>query len=205
MPQAISLSAHAISCQRGGRFLFEGLSFSLAPGESLLVTGPNGAGKTSLLRMIAGLLPLHAGSLDGGDASVPLPELCHYVGHANGIKAALSLSENVEFWADFLGGGSSDLDGAFRTFGLASLEALPAGLLSAGQKRKLSLLRLFAAERPIWLLDEPSVSLDAPSVTALGQAIAEHLAQGGIAVVASHTPLELRFSQELALKREHVS
>lgn len=203
MPQEISLTAHEISCQRGDRILFAGLSFALRAGESLLVTGPNGAGKTSLLRMIAGLLPLHAGRLEGGDPSVPLFELCHYVGHANGIKSALTLHENVGFWADFLG-GSGDLEGAFQKFGLASLEELPAGLLSAGQKRKLSLLRLFAAPRPIWLLDEPSVSLDAPSVAVLGEAISEHLAHGGIAVVASHTPLKARFTQELALKRERL-
>jgi heme exporter protein A len=202
MPQETSLAAHDVSCQRGGRLLFEKLNFALQPGEALLVTGPNGAGKTSLLRMIAGLLPLHGGCFAGGDDAVPLPERCHYVGHLNGIKAALSLRENVAFWADFLGGGSADLDAAFRDLGLGGIEELPAGLLSAGQKRKLSLLRLFAAPRPIWLLDEPSVSLDTASVAVLGKAIAKHLAQGGIAVVASHVPLEVKFAHELALKRE---
>lgn len=202
MPLTTSLAAHEISCQRGGRLLFTGLNFVLGPGESLLVTGPNGAGKTSLLRMIAGLLPLHAGRIESGDRSVPLPELCHYVGHANGIKNALTLRENVDFWVDFLGGNSANLRGAYQTFGLAELKQLPAGILSAGQKRKLALLRLFAAQRPIWLLDEPSVSLDATSVKVLGKAIAHHLAQGGIAVVASHTPLKVRFTLELVLKRE---
>jgi heme exporter protein A len=201
MPLTTSLAVHEISCQRGGRLLFAGLNFALAPGESLLVTGPNGAGKTSLLRMIAGLLPLHAGRIESGDRSVPLPELCHYVGHLNGIKSALTLRENLDFWVNFLGGDGADLAGAYRTFGLAELKQLPAGLLSAGQKRKLALLRLFAAQRPIWLLDEPSVSLDAASVKMLGKAISRHLAQGGIAVVASHTPLKLRFTRELALKR----
>jgi heme exporter protein A len=202
MPQEISLAAHDISCQRGGRLLFENLNFALAPGEALLVTGPNGAGKTSLLRMIAGLLPLHGGRLEAGDGAVPLPELCHYVGHLNGMKSALTLSENVGFWAEFLGGGTGDLEAAFQDFGLGSIEALPAGLLSAGQKRKLSLMRLYAAPRPIWLLDEPSVSLDRASVTVLGKGVAKHLADGGIAVVASHTPLEVKFARELALKRE---
>lgn len=202
MSLTTSLTAHEISCQRGGRLLFTGLNFVLGPGESLLVTGPNGAGKTSLLRMIAGLLPLHAGRIESGDRSVPLPELCHYVGHANGIKNALTLRENVDFWVDFLGGNSANLRGAYQTFGLAELKQLPAGILSAGQKRKLALLRLFAAQRPIWLLDEPSVSLDATSVKVLGKAIAHHLAQGGIAVVASHTPLKVRFTLELVLKRE---
>jgi heme exporter protein A len=202
MPQEISLAAHDISCQRGGRLLFEGLNFALDPGESLLVTGPNGAGKTSLLRMIAGLLPLHGGRLEAGDGTVPLPELCHYVGHLNGIKGSLSLAENVAFWADFLGGGAEGLEAAFRGFGLGSIETLPAGLLSAGQKRKLSLMRLYAAPRSIWLLDEPSVSLDAGSVAVLGKAVGKHLAEGGIAVVASHTPLKVNFTEELALKRE---
>jgi heme exporter protein A len=202
MPQTASLAAHDISCQRGGRLLFRDLSFALGAGEGLLVTGPNGAGKTSLLRIIAGLLPLHAGRIESGDESVPLPELCHYVGHLNGIKSALTLRENADFWVDFLGGDNSRLEDAFQRFGLIELEGLPAGLLSAGQKRKLALTRLFAAKRPLWLLDEPSVSLDAASVKVLDKAIAQHLAQGGIAVVASHTPLKVKFAKELTLKRE---
>ena len=121
MPQTASLATHDISCHRGGKLLFAGLSFALAPGESLLVTGPNGAGKTSLLRLIAGLLPLQAGRIQAGDALVPLPELCHYVGHLNGIKSALTLGENVSFWVDFLGGNNAELEGAYRKFGLEEL------------------------------------------------------------------------------------
>jgi len=202
MPQTASLAAHEISCQRGGRLLFRDLSFALGPGEGLLVTGPNGAGKTSLLRMIAGLLKLHGGRIESGGTSVPLPELCHYVGHLNGIKSALTLRENADFWVDFLGGDGSGLEDAFKRLGLLELEGLPAGLLSAGQKRKLALARLFAAKRPIWLLDEPSVSLDVTSVEVLDRVIAQHLAQGGLAVVASHTPLKVKFAKELALKLE---
>jgi heme exporter protein A len=205
MQPAANLAADDISCQRGGRVLFERLSFVIGRGEALLVTGPNGSGKTSLLRMIAGLLPLHAGRIEGPGGDVPLPELCHYVGHLNAIKSALSLRENIEFWVDFLAGKSFDLDDMLSRFGLSGLAGLPAGLLSAGQKRKLALLRLFAAKRPIWLLDEPSVSLDAQSVKVLGKAIASHLADGGIAVVASHTKLKVPFAHELALAKEPLS
>jgi heme exporter protein A len=207
MPEWIGLAAHEISCQRGGRVLFTGLSFALAPGEALLVTGPNGAGKTSLLRQIVGLLPLQAGrlSLPGASPEDSFTELCHYVGHANAAKTALSVSENLAFWADFLGDGRGRFRDGLKSFGLSPLAGLPAGLLSAGQKRKLALSRLFVAPRPIWLLDEPSVSLDTASVKLLDAAIRDHLAAGGIAVIASHVALKTKFARKLTLGLERVS
>ena len=207
MPQTIGLAAHDLSCQRGGRTVFDGLNFSLAPGEALLVSGPNGAGKTSLLRLIAGLLPLAAGDLglEGAGPDAVLPELCHYVGHANAVKATLSVSENLAFWADFLNEDSAGLERALAAFGLTPLADLPVSLLSAGQKRKLALSRLFAAPRPIWLLDEPESSLDAASVKLLDAAIKDHLEAGGIAAVASHTPLKTKFAHKLALGKERVA
>ena len=201
MPERIGLAAHDLSCRRGGRLLFQGLSFTLKPGDGLLVTGPNGAGKTSLLRQIAGLLPLAAGrlSVDGASPDAALPELCHYVGHLNGVKTSLSVRENLAFYADFLGADAVHLGRALDAFRLAPLADLPAGLLSAGQKRKLALSRLFAVARPIWLLDEPQVSLDAPSLKLLDAAIKDHLDGGGIAVVASHTKLAAKFAHNIAL------
>jgi len=206
-PSSVSLEASAIACERGQRMLFEGLSFALAPGEALLVRGPNGAGKTSLLRQLAGLLPLAAGTLSapGADDDTPLSELCHYVGHLNAAKSALTVEENLAFWVDFLGDGAVDLDGALGSFGLEDLANLPAGLLSAGQKRKLALSRLFAASRPIWLLDEPSVSLDTAAVKHLDAAIRAHLKGGGIAVVSTHVPLITKFAHQLTLGLEEAA
>jgi heme exporter protein A len=201
MPERIGLAAHDISCQRGERVLFRDLSFVVQPGEGLLVTGPNGAGKTSLLRQIAGLLPLRAGrlSLEGAKPDAELPELCHYVGHLNGIKTSFTVRENLAFWADFLGENDGSVLRALGAFGLTPLADFPAGLLSAGQKRKLALSRLYAAPRPIWLLDEPQVSLDAPSLKLLEAAIKDHLEAGGIAMVASHTALKTKFGHKIAL------
>jgi len=201
MPHRIGLAAYDLSCQRGGRTVFDGLSFAVGPGEALLLSGPNGAGKTSLLRQIAGLLPLAAGrlSLDGASPDAELPELCHYVGHLNAVKTSFSLRENLAFWAEFLGPNGGSLDRALTAFGLGALAELPAGLLSAGQKRKLALSRLFTASRPIWLLDEPQVSLDAASLKLLDKALKDHLATGGLALVASHTPLKTKFAHRLAL------
>jgi heme exporter protein A len=207
MPERIGLAALNLSCQRGGRIIFQDLSFRLAPGETLLVTGRNGAGKTSLLRQLAGLLPLAGGELrlEGAGPEAALSELCHYVGHANAVKASLSVSENLVFWADFLNEDGAGLKRALAAFELTSLADLPAGLLSAGQKRRLALSRLFAAPRPIWLLDEPQSSLDAASVKLLDLTIKDHLEAGGIALVASHTPLKTKFAHKLALGKEHVS
>jgi heme exporter protein A len=207
MQQTAGLAAHSISCQRGGRLIFRSLSFRLLPGEALLVTGPNGAGKTSLLRQIAGLLPLAGGELrlDGAGPDAALPELCHYVGHASAVKTSLSVGENLAFWADFLDGDRTALKRALAAFGLAQLADLPAGLLSAGQKRRLALSRLFAAPRPIWLLDEPQSSLDAASLKLLDAAIKTHLDTGGIAVVATHVPLKAKFAHQLALGKERAS
>jgi heme exporter protein A len=180
------LVADNLACERGGRVLFRGLSFALAPGEALRVSGPNGAGKTSLLRLLAGLLPVAAGrvALDGAEG--PAGEAAHFVGHHDAVKAALTVAENLGFWRAVLGGGGAAVETALTTLGLGELRELPARVLSAGQRRRLALARLLVAARPLWLLDEPAANLDADGQATLARLIGEHLAGGGIAVVAAH-------------------
>jgi heme exporter protein A len=190
-----------LSAARGARTLFAGLSFSVASGEALLVMGPNGAGKTTLLRTIAGFAQPGSGRvvLDGGKPDHLLGEQCHYLGHANAIKGALTVGENVTFWARFLDGTMARIDAALATFGLSALRDIPAAYLSAGQKRRLALARLLLADRPVWLLDEPTASLDVAAQDALMSAARTHLGAGGIMLVATHVPLGLGTSRELHL------
>ena len=191
-----------LSSVRGGRTVFADLSFGVTAGEALLVMGPNGAGKTTLLRTIAGLLRPAAGRvfMESGALDRALSEQCHYVGHANAIKTSLTVAENATFWSRFLGNRNVG-QAALETFGLAALSDIPAGYLSAGQKRRLGLARLLLAERPVWLLDEPTASLDGASREALTGAVNAHLARGGIVVAATHVPLGFSGARELHLGR----
>jgi heme exporter protein A len=199
----MKLIAEKLCARRGGRTLFAGLSFSVAAGQALLVTGPNGAGKTTLLHTIAGFLPPEAGEirLDGNAAEASIAEQCHYVGHANAVKPSLTVAENAAFWSGFLGGPPDRLDAALATFGLAALRDIPAGYLSAGQRRRAGLLRLLLAERPLWLLDEPTTSLDTAAQAMLAGAVNRQLAGGGLVVAATHLALGFDRAQELHLGR----
>jgi heme exporter protein A len=188
---AIRLIAEGLAAARGTRLIFRGLSLEAASGEAVTLIGPNGSGKTTLLRCLAGLLRAAEGTvtLSGGDDGRSVGEQSHYIGHLNGIKSALTVDENLGFFVDFLGGNSDLADAAAERLALADLEDVPAAYLSAGQKRRLGLARLICARRPLWLLDEPAVSLDEASQRILAGMVAEHLAGGGIAVAATHTPL----------------
>ena len=197
----MQLRAETLTCIRGGRTLFAALSFSVPAGGALLVTGRNGAGKSSLLRVLAGLLPVAAGSiaLDGSDVECPLGEHAHYLGHQDALKPSLSVAENLDFWVRYLGAAGSDPAAALETVGLGSVTDLPAAYLSAGQRRRLSLARLVAVRRPLWLLDEPSAALDAAGQDLLGGLMADHCAAGGLIVAATHGPLPLSGARELRL------
>lgn len=192
----MQLIAQDLTCVRGGRTVFEGLAFELDGGAGLALAGPNGAGKTSLLRIIAGLLRPARGAitLTGG----PVAEQCHYLGHANGLKRGLSAAENASFWIDYLG-GAAEAGAVLERVGLGRLADIPAALLSAGQARRLALARLLAAERPLWLLDEPSVSLDADGQRTLAALIAAHLRGGGLVIAATHVPFGAALSRTLTL------
>jgi heme exporter protein A len=185
------LCASNLGLTRGTTVLFTGLTFAVNAGEALVVVGPNGAGKSSLLRAIAGLLRPSSGTieLEGGIPEMSVAEHAHYLGHQDAFKPSLTVAENLDFWRLFLGPGEGLLPGeALEEVGLDALADLPAGYLSAGQRRRLSLARLLAVKRPIWLLDEPTSSLDAASQDRLAALMAQHLEEGLI-VAASHGPL----------------
>jgi len=193
------LRADNLACERGGRLLFSGVSFAVAAGELLILTGPNGAGKTSLLRLIAGLAAPDSGTIDleGRHAELSVGQHSHFVAHREAIKLALTVRENLAFWSDYLGGG--DIDAALASFDLSGLADYPAQLLSAGQRRRLALSRLCLTRRVLWLLDEPTTGLDERSQQRLAQAISDHLAQGGLAIAATHGTLGLEPQHKLHL------
>jgi heme exporter protein A len=182
-----------VRCVRGGREVFSGLDFEASSGEALAVTGPNGAGKTSLLRLIAGLLAIADGSigLEGGETELTLPEQAHYLGHRDALKPALSVMENLSFWRDFLGGEAFDARASLAAVGLDHAAHLPAAYLSAGQRRRLSIARLLAVRRQIWLLDEPTNALDDAGQGMFAALMGDHLSRGGLIIAATHAPLGL--------------
>jgi heme exporter protein A len=189
--EQMRLLGRGIKCVRGGREVFSELDFTAISGEALAVTGPNGAGKTSLLRIIAGLLTVAAGSigLEDGERELTLAEQAHYLGHRDAMKPALSVLENLAFWRNFLGGDASNAAQSLAAVGLDHAADLPAAYLSAGQRRRLSIARLLAVRRPIWLLDEPTSALDAPGQSLFATLMRDHLARGGLIVAATHAPL----------------
>ena len=186
-----------VACIRGERTVFAGLSFDLEPGGLLMLTGPNGSGKSTLLRLMAGLAHPADGRIlwDGEDVAAE-PERhrarLQYVGHADAVKPALSVKENLAFWADLArqsAGARATVEDALAAFGLAALQDMPSRFLSAGQRRRLALARILVAPAALWLLDEPAASLDDAAVQALDRALLGHGASGGIAVVSTHIRL----------------
>lgn len=179
----MTLVVRGLACARGGIPILQDVGFSLPAGRALFLRGPNGCGKTTLLRTIAGLQPALAGQIDVA------PDSLAYASHADGQKATLSVGENLEFWARIHASGA--IDPALAAFDLTDLRNRPAHSLSAGQKRRLGLARLLTTRRAVWLLDEPTVSLDAASVALFERAVQAHCAGGGSALIATHIQIDL--------------
>ena len=183
MSMDMLLSVQDLCVTRSGQFLLTGVSFGLVAGQALILKGPNGLGKTTLLRTIAGLQPALSGQINAKEDSFA------YAAHADGVKPSLTVKENLQFWADIF--DHQEIDSALSAFDLGDLKMRMAGLLSAGQKRRLGLARMLISNRPVWVLDEPSVSLDTASIRQLEGVIKTHLKNGGAALIVTHGQLEL--------------
>ncbi len=203
----IVLTAEDLHVARGGQTVIAGVSFKVAAGQALLLKGPNGSGKTSLLRAIAGLLPPARGTLrlDGGDLELTIGQQCHLAGHLDAVKGRLTVAENLKFWAGYLDGNAASVAIGLEALDLVHLGSVPAGYLSAGQRRRLGLARLLIAKRPIWLLDEPTVSLDAASGERFAGIVSAHLDSGGIVVAATHVDIGISAALELRLGARHTN
>ena len=200
------LEVAGLACRRGGRLVFDRLSFSLAPAELLVLTGPNGSGTTTLLRALALLVPAEAGAIRWQGADVAADReawrgAIAWLGHHDGLKGDLGVRENLVM-AQRLNGKAADLariDRSLAAFDLTALAARPVRTLSAGQRRRTALGRVAASGAVVWLLDEPLNALDAASQSALRAALEDHLRTGGLAIAATHAPLDVAGARTLQL------
>ena len=198
-----------MACIRGERPVFSGVSFRLERGGALALVGPNGSGKSSLLRILCGLLRPAGGTLtwQGAPVDEDWPthrNRLHYVGHLDAVKPTLSVAENLESWARFRGAARA-APGALEALGIQRLADVPGRYLSAGQRRRLALARVLATPAPLWLLDEPTVTLDAESAGRVDTMIAAHRADGGMVILATHGEIALDGAQRLDLSRHAIA
>ncbi|WP_181705101.1 heme ABC exporter ATP-binding protein CcmA [Chthonobacter rhizosphaerae] len=202
----VRLAVADLVVERGGRRVLDGVSLTLAPGEALLLTGPNGVGKSTLIRTLFGLVRPEAGRVliegEGVEDPDEVAPACHYLGHRDSLKTALSVAENLAFWQAFLGRPGLSVAAALAAVDLDDLADLPAAYLSAGQRRRLAIARLLAVRRPIWLLDEPTAALDRASEARLAGLMRRHLALGGSLLAATHLTLDLPGARALALSHQ---
>ncbi|MGI9350523.1 MAG: heme ABC exporter ATP-binding protein CcmA [Rhizobiaceae bacterium] len=200
----MKLNVENLALCRAGQEIVSGISFSLAAGETLVVTGENGAGKSTTLRGIAGLLPLAEGTITlidetGKTFEQPVREYCHYLGHQNGMKSTLTVRENLSFWRAFMGEELMTVEQALDEVELAHTINLPFNYLSTGQMRRIAIARLLVSDRPIWILDEPTAGLDAQSVSLFTEIAKTFCSENGILITATHHPLGLKNTQSLEI------
>lgn len=195
----LRLNVHGLSCGRGDAVLLEGLDLALDGGHALLLRGPNGSGKSTLLLTLAGLLrPLEGTITFEGHDEENGPAL-HYCGHRNAVRARLGVLETLNFWRALNGAGTMEPEAALERVGLGRAALLDAAYLSAGQQRRLALARLLVSPRPLWLLDEPTAALDSEGHALVATLVTEHLASGGLAIIATHDPLDIAAAETLTL------
>ncbi len=193
-----------ITIERGGQEIVSGISFELSAGDALIVTGENGSGKSTTLRGVAGLLPLSQGKVSlldetGKQFEGEMREYCHYLGHKNAMKSALSVRENLDFWQNFCGDAHLSVEQALEEVDLLNTIDLPFHYLSAGQKRRVSIARLLISDRPVWIMDEPTSGLDAHSVKMFTGLCHAFCNDGGILIAATHLPLGIETEKKLEI------
>ena len=201
--------AQNLSVKRGEELIFTDVSFELSPTESLTISGPNGVGKSTLLRALAGLLPIDSGTFEiktDSKEAKPNAEYCHYIGHKNAMKAELTVLENLNFWQRTMAQEDivdDDLimspEAAVELLGLSHTLDLPFGFLSQGQRRRIALAKLFVSYRPVWLLDEPTAALDKASSDNFADITNSYLEKGGIVIAATHVPLGFKEVKQLEM------
>ena len=192
----MSLVAENLACERNGRLVFSKLTFTIQPGECAELRGSNGSGKSSLLRLLSGLVPLASGTLKF-KGETDFKTALHLIAHQDAIKNVMTVKENMQFWCDVMGGAS--ITAALQAFHLEALKDEPAQLLSAGQRRRLTLSRLFLSSRPVWLLDEPMTALDQSTQTVLRAHMTNHLKTAGIVIAATHGDLGIEPDRVITL------
>ena len=200
----MKLIVENLNLTRASQEIVSDISFELSAGEALIVTGENGSGKSTTLRGVAGLLPINSGSVKlldetGKQFEGETREYCHYLGHQNGMKPALTVRENLDFWQKFFGEPDLSIEEALDEVDLAHTIDLPFSYLSAGMKRRVSIARLLVSDRPIWILDEPTAGLDAQSVKMFTNLCKTFCDGGGILIAATHLPLGIETEKTLKI------
>ncbi|MFZ1814958.1 MAG: heme ABC exporter ATP-binding protein CcmA [Rhizobiaceae bacterium] len=195
------LTVSNLCVNRGERQILSGIGFTLSDGEVLVITGKNGAGKSTLLKSLAGLLASSEGTveLEGGEEGAGIAEQCHYLGHDNALKPALSVRENLAFWRDYLGSPASIEEG-LEIVGMSGSIDIPVAYLSAGQKRRIALARMLVSRRAIWLADEPTAALDQASSRRFADMVRHHVKGGGMVIAATHLDLGIKSARSMNIE-----